>query len=357
VHRRVVVYVVAGLLVAALAGVLAWRLLDGSSTYEDALDTVPKSTLRATYTDWAQVRRLAHGTSLDSSSSAAKVQAFLNRAYDRGLTSGSGVDESTRAMARRFGFSPLDVQWEVLGQSRKGQVDVMRLDDGVDTDHIERALNKLGYDGPGGVGKAGTWAGSSDLVARIDPDLTPLQQNFAVLPDQHLVLMSDDTAYVAEAADVAKGSGDSLLDVAGVGSLAKAAKQPVTSVQWASTFACEDLAMGAADAGDQDTGKRLIALAGKVSPLEGLVMAQQPDRHIVVGMHFETSSQASENLQTRVNLASGDAPGQGGTFGDRFRVTSGDANGHDVVLQLAPRAGQQQVLSDISTGPVLFATC
>jgi hypothetical protein len=322
VSRRVVVLGVGVFVVVVVAGLLSWRLLDRSSAYEDALGTVPKSTLRATFTHWQQVRKLAHGTSLDDKSSASKVQAFLDRAYDEGLTSESGVDESTRAMARLFGFSPLDVQWEVLGQSRKGQVDVMRLDDDVDTDHIERALNKLGYDGPGGVGKSGTWAGSPDLVARISPDLTPLQQNFAVLPDKHLVLMSDSTTYVAEAADVAGGSGDSMLDVAGVGPLADAAEQPVTSVQWASTFACEDLAMASADQGDQDTADQLIAKAGKVSPLEGLVMAQQPNRTLLVGMHFETSGQASDNLQTRVNLASGDAPGQGGTFSDR-RPASG----------------------------------
>ena len=355
--RRVVVLGVGVLVVVVVAGVLAWRLLNRSSTYQDALGTLPQSTLRATYTDWEQVRSLANGTSLDDTSPASKVSAFLSRAYDRGLTSGSGVDESTRAMAKHLGFSPLDAQWEVLGQSRQGQVDVMRLDDSVDFDKIERALNRLGYDGPGGVGKSGTWAGSSDLAAQIDPDFTPLQQNFAVLPDQHLVLMSDSTAYVSRAADVAKGSGGSMRDVAGVDALAAAAKQPVTSVQWASTFVCQDLAMASADEGDQQTGKELIAKAGKISPLEGLVMAQQPNRHIIVGMHFETSTQASENLQTRVNLASGDAPGQGGSFDERFRVTSGQAEGQQVVLELTPRPDNQQLLSDISTGPVLFATC
>jgi hypothetical protein len=356
VHRRVVVLVVGVLAVAVLAGLVAWRLLDRSSTYEEALDSLPRSTLRATYTDWQEVRRLARGTSLDAKSSAGQVQAFLDRAYDRDLTSGSGVDESTRAMARRFHFSPLDAQWEVLGQSRKGQVDVMRLEDGVDTDDIERALGRIGYDPPpGGVGKGGTWVGSPDLVARTDPDLTPIHQNFAVLPDQHLVLMSDSASYVSEAAEVAGGSGDSVLDVAGVESLAKTTEEPVTAVQWASTFACEDLAMGSADEGDQRTGERLVADAGKVSPLTGLVMAQQADRHIVVGMHFETSEQASENLQPRVDLASGDAPGQGGSFDERFKVTSGKADGENVVLRLTPR--EQQVLSDVSTGPVLFATC
>jgi hypothetical protein len=354
--RRVVLLVAGVLVVAVLAGLVAWRLLGRSSTYESALETLPRSTLRATYTDWEEVRRLAHGTSLDEKSSAGKVQAFLGRAYDQDLTSGSGVDESTRAMAKVFGFSPLDAKWEVLGQSRKGQVDVMRLDDDVDTGDIERALRRVGYDPPpGGVGKGGTWVGSPDLVAQTNPDLTPVHQNFAVLPDKHLVLMSDSASYVSEASEVAGGSGDSVLDVAGVESLAETADEPVTAVQWASTFACEDLAMGSADEGDQRTGERLVAEAGKVSPLTGLVMAQQADRHIIVGMHFETSDQASENLQPRVDLASGDAPGQGGSFDERFRLTSGHADGEDVVLRLAPR--QQQVLSDISTGPVLFATC
>ena len=86
-----------------------------------------RSTLRATFTDWEQVRAQAQGSGLDAKSPASKVEGFLNRAYDNGLTSGSGVDESTRAMAEKFGFSALDTKWEVLGQSRQGQVDVMRL--------------------------------------------------------------------------------------------------------------------------------------------------------------------------------------------------------------------------------------
>jgi hypothetical protein len=55
-------------------------------------------------------------------------------------------------------------------------------------------------------------------------------------------------------------------------------------------------------------------------------------------------------------LARGPAPGQGGTFGDRFRVTSVTAQGSLVVMQLDPRP-DASVLSDLSTGPLLFATC
>ena len=350
------IYVAGLLVVAAVAGVLAWRLLGGGSSYQQALGTLPSATLRTTYTDWALVRRQARGTSLDDTSSREQVTAFLNRAYDRGLTSGSGISESTSTLAGRFGFSPLDAEWEALGQSRKGQVDVLRLADGVDLTKVERALRRLGYDGPRpGSSGGGTWAGDADLVARISGDLGPLEQNIAVLPDQHLVLMSDDTVYVERAARVAAGSGSSLRDVAGVDALSDVAGDPVSAVQWASTFACEDLRMGSADSGDQREARQLVDRAGKISPLEGLVMAQGADRSIVVGMHFETSRQASATLQPRVDLATGSAPGQGGSFTDRFEVTKGTADGQDVVLHLRPE--QPQVLSDISTGPVLFATC
>ena len=48
--------------------------------------------------------------------------------------------------------------------------------------------------------------------------------------------------------------------------------------------------------------------------------------------------------------------GQGGDFADRFSLRSASADGAVVVLELDPVAGAY-VLSDLSTGPVLFATC
>jgi hypothetical protein len=352
-----VVWVAGVLVVVVIAGVVAWRLWTPRSEFEQAVADLPASTLRTTYTDWTVVRQQAGGSSLGPSSPRGKVDAFLNRAYDGDLTSGSAIDESTYALQKKYGFSPLGAQWEVFGQGRHGQVDVVRLVDGADTDAIERRLRALGYTAPsGGAGSGGTWAGSSDLVSQIDPDLTPVEQNVVVLPDQKLVLMSDSTTYVTSAAKVITGSATSLADVEGIDDLSGIAKDPAAAVMWSSTFACEDLSMGKADPGDQRVGEQLVAKAGKVSPLEGVVMAQQADRTMRVGLHFETKEQASSNLQTRVDLASGEAPGQGGSFADRFTVTAGTADGSDVVLTLRLKRGQS-VLSDLSSGPVLFVTC
>jgi len=348
------VAVVVAVAVLAVAGLVGWRLLDRPGDFERATGYLPPDTLRAGWTDWAAVRTSAHGDGLDASSPQGKVEAFLSRAFDQDLTSTSALAESTYALSRRYGVSPLDASWELLGQSREGQVVVLALPEGADAGGIEQRLRRLGYDEPAdGIGSGGTWEGSADLVASIDPDLTPVQQNFAVLPDQGLVLMSDAPEPVSSTAAIIRGDADGL----DVGALSSVAGAPVTATLWASDFACEDLAMASADEEDQRVASQLVEKAGGVSPLTGLVIAQEEDRSITVGMLFETSSQASDNLQPRVDLAAGDAPGQGGSFADRFRVTSGEADGRSVVLRFEPVAGADFVFSDISRGPVLFATC
>ena len=114
--------------------------------------------------------------------------------------------------------------------------------------------------------------------------------------------------------------------------------------------------MASADEEDQRVADGLVDDAGGVSPLTGLVVAQQIDGSLRVGLEFETEDQASDNLQPRVDLAAGEAPGQGGSFADRFAVAAAEADGDTVRLELDPRDAQF-VFSDLTSGPVLFATC
>lgn len=361
-RKRVVVGLVALALVVVVAagGLFAWRWLSDSA-YEQAVATMPASTLRATYTDWAQIRTLQDGTSLGSGSTSREVDGFLDRAYRADLISTSAVYGATYAMGRRYGFSPLDATWEMYGQSREGAVAVMKLPESVDLSGIERDLRALGYDVPAdGAGSGQVWAGSVDLVAQIDGSLSPVLQNVVVLEEERVVLMSDNTAYASKSADVVRGSADSLADASdGVSDLAGIADEPVSAVMWASDFACEALSMTSADEEDQAVADQLLAEAGDVSPLSGLVMAHQPDRSLVVGMHFESAGQAEENLRPRANLAAGEAVGQGGVFSERFDITTAKSTGSNVVLDLEPAGADAEstLLSDLSKGPVLFATC
>lgn len=366
-HKRVVVRVVGlvtlSLVVSGALGLFAWRTLQRVD-YERAIASMPASTLRATYTDWSQVRSMAGGTSLGAGSSASEIEAFLRRAYDQDLTSTSSVVDATYAMEELYGFSSLEASWEMFGQSREGAVAAMAMPDSVSFDEIEANLETLGYQPPTqdtGSG-GGVWAGSADLLAGIDPALTPVLENLVVLPDEQLILMSDDTGYASSSADVIRSESPSLEETDGVDDLADAAAQPVSSVLFASDFACETLSMATADEEDQRAADQLVGQAGEVAPLAGLVMALDPSHSMTVGMWFETSDQAAEDLAPRVELASGEAVGQGGTFPDRFEVASGESSGQTVVLDLQPVGSKADVtestlLSDLSQGPVLFARC
>jgi len=361
VHRRVVFGLVAlTLVVAAGSGLFAWRWLS-KSAYEQAVAALPALTLRATYTDWAQVRTLQDGTSLGAGSASREVDAFLDRAYRADLTSASAVSGATYAMTRRYGFSPLNATWEMYGQSREGAVTAMKLPESVDLAAVERNLRTLGYDEPeAGDGSAPVWAGSAELVAQIDGSLTPVFQNVVVLEDQRVVLLSDSKAYVSSSAQVVRGSAESMADATdGVSDLADVAGEPVSAVMWASDFGCEALSMSAADEEDQTVGDQLVSEAGGVSPLSGVVLAHQRDRSLVVGMNFESADQAERNLRPRTDLASGEAVGQGGMFSDRFEIASARSTGRTVVLALEPTGdtSESSLLSDLSPGPVLFATC
>jgi len=350
---------VVGALVVALGvgGWFAWRAAHRTS-YEQAVAWLPKSTLRATWTDWAAVRTLAHGTSLGASSTTRDVSGFLSRAYDLDLTSTSAVVDSTYSMNRLYGVSPLDAEWEMYGQSREGAVDVLRFGDSVDLDGVERNLRRLGYTPPtGGAGSGGVWTGSTDLVAALDSALTPVMQNVVVLPEQRVVLLSDSAGYASEAAGVVTGDDPALQDVPGTPALVRAAGEPTTAVLFASDFACEALGMAEADEEDQAQAKELVAAAGGVSPLAGVVVAMEPDRALVVGMHFEDSDQASQDLRPRVKLASGEAVGQGGSFGERFRVQEAVADGNEIVMHLRPAGKDLPLVSDLTEGPLLFASC
>lgn len=363
-HNRVVVGLLAlALLVALGGGVLVWRLLSASA-YESAVSAMPAATLRATYTDWSQVRSMADGAALDGESTVAEVDAFVRRAYDQDLTSTSALFDATSAMDDTYGFSVLDASWEMYGQGEGGAVVALSVPDSVDLDEVEANLRSLGYDAPAdGAGSGGVWAGSADLLAQTDPSLTPVMTNVVVLHDEHLVLMSDNSAYASSSADVVRGDSANLgEETDGVDDLVDLAEEPASAVLFASDFACEALSMATTDEEEQVAADQLVDRAGGVSPLAGLVMALGRDHALTVGMYFESSDQAAENLRPRVELASGEAVGQGGSFADRFEVASGKESGNTVVLDLQPVGSKSDrrestLLSDLSSGPVVFAAC
>jgi hypothetical protein len=351
VRKRLTIALVAVLVLAVLVGGLWWWRSASRSQLEEAAALAPADAERLSWTDWAGVRREV-GAHLSTSSSADSLASFLDRGYEADLTSTSALLASAPVLQERYGFSPATVEWELFSQSAEGAVVLLRLPEETDFATLEGNLTDLGYSPP--ASDTGVWRIGAAL-AGAGADLTPELQYVALLADDHLVLTSDTAAYAERAVGFAGGGGGGDPD-GGLAAVVGPTGSALSASVYAGDYTCSALAMGQADETDQEQAASLVAEAGEVNPVDGFSMSVQPDGRVRVVMAFETDEQARTNADTRAALAAGPAPGQGGEFADRFSVDSVSADGRLVTMELVPEDGAY-VLSDLSTGPVLFATC
>ena len=348
--RKHLLLAVAGLVALALVvvGFQWWQNLR-MSEFQRAISLAPQGAQRLTYTDWAAARGQLD-VDLDTESPSSEVDQFLADAFEEDLSPMSALLESTPTMHDRFPFSPVTLDWELLSQSEEGAVVLMRLPEGTDFDELEDGIERLGYQRPDEEGDV--WLGGIDLLPSIGI-LTPELQYLAVDADQRLVVGSDQEDYLRQAMETVSGDADA---VEGLDGVVETLDEPLAAAVYDGQVACSALAMGSADDADQDEAAGLVAAAGEVNPMTGFAMAMEPGLGVRVAMSFENEDQARANADSRAALASGPAPGQGGDFSDRFRLGTVSAEGTVMTMELEPEDGAY-LLSDLTSGPVLFATC
>jgi len=337
------------LAIVVLAAFYLVRRLD-RSPLQQALDAVPSASLRVAFTDWKQVRaRLGAG----SLTTDRAIESVMSRGYDADLTAASSIEDAAVALHDKYGFSPTNAEWEAFAQSRAGAVMVLQLPGDTDMDEIRANLDRLGYQKPSS--DDGVWDGGADLVSGIDPTISPELQYVVVDDDDHRVVSSDTRAYAASSAKVVTGDADALGPKAAA--VADRAEDPVAAFVWAGDFACEDLSMTSADEGDRSRADRLVAAAGGVDPLSGLLVGMQADRTLDVVMAFADDRQATANLRPRARLFVGPAVAREGSYADDLRLVRSRSEDSTVVLTAKPKERTGFALSEVSSGPVLFATC
>lgn len=353
-RRRVLALVaVISLALLVVGGIRLWDRAH-RTPLETALDVLPAGTKQLGFTDWAAVRKQV-GVRASATPTAPDADRLNKSGYDTDLTAVSSINDSIMALQANFGFSPMTVLWEAYARADAGNALVVKLPDDYDFGTIRSRLTASGFTKPATTN--GVWKGGVDLVAQLDPTLTPDVQYVAVLGARHLVVASNSEQYLATAVAAALGKKRSLGDSASARDLVAKAGTPAAASVWVGDFACTDLAMSQASTDDQETANALIAKAGKVTPLSGMVMSLAPDSTLSVVQLFEDADQAKENLRARGRLAVGEAVGRGGNFADTLTLTSTRTDGAAVLLRWTPKDKAGFPLSGLDTGPVLFATC
>lgn len=328
-------------LALVVVGVRWWNAAH-TSRLSRAIALVPPTTQRYSWTDWDAVRARLHAH-VDASSSVSAVQAFLDRAYNADLSSSSTISDYAAYTQAHLGFSPASIDWELLGQSSQGAVVVLGASH-VDFDRVRSDLVRAGFEHTAGD----VWD-SSPLSADVAAELGDVLGHLVLDEQHHRIYGSDGAAYLRSVVAGGDGAHPSTRDVAA------ALGKPLTAEVYGADYVCSHLAMSQADATDQAQAAELIREAGGVDPMTGFAMGDVPGG-VRVAMRFQDHEGARRNAQARAKLASGPAPGQGGTFADRFRLGTVKADGDIVTMDLHPVAGAS-VVSDLSTGPVLFASC
>lgn len=346
--RRAVVALVA-VAAVVVAGLVAWRLLTPDTALGRAFSIAPAATSRVSWTDWEGVRREL-GADVDADSSAEEVDAFLADAFAEDLSAMSALGTSAGVMQTELGFSPATISWELLAQSPDGAVEMLGVDDEVSFDEVADRLAELGWTEP--EDDDGVWVGGPDVLSGAGP-LTPELQHFALLADRHVILASDQAPYLEQVLKVVHGDADAADDLA---DLASGLEEPVAAAVYDGAYACERLAMSQADDDAQAEADQLVEAAGGVHPLTGFAMGLLAGGDLRAVMQVEDADDAPDDADARAQLAAGPAPGQGGDFSDRFTVTDAGSQGREITLDLRPQDGEY-VLSDLTSGPVLFATC
>jgi hypothetical protein len=355
VPQRLVAALTGVLVVVLVAAAAGWWFLGRGPTgpLAEAMRTLPPDSLRLGFTDWSRVARDLDAPRGEDALDDELLTEFLGRAYDADVTTTSAVVESFEGLYANFGITPADAEWEAYGQARTGSVEVLKLRDGVDLDRIEDGLREAGYEPP--ADDDGVWVGSGDLVATLDVPLTYLQENIALLRDRRLLLMAEETSFLEQSLPVVTEGEASVMDADGVAELVEVADDALSVQVWVKDFVCEDLAMSKASELESREGARLVEDAGGVHPLDGMVLARDRGDTARIGMWFSTEAQAEDDLQPRTDLARGAAPGQGGTFAERFEVRRAVQEGRLVRFDLS--AQSDTLMSDLGQGSVLFATC
>lgn len=347
--RRAVVALVA-VVVVVLAGLAAWRLLAPATPLEQALSLAPAATSRASWTDWDGVRREL-GADVDAGSSPEAVEAFMGDAFAGDLSAMSALGTSAAVMHTELGVSPATISWELLAQSPDGAVAMMGVDDEAVLDDLADRLTALGWTAPEEDDEV--WVGGPDVLAGVGPRLTPELQHFVLLHDQGVILASDQAGYLEQVLGVVHGDAEAAEDL---DELAAGLGEPLAAAIYDGAYACERLAMSQADDDAQAEADQLVEAAGGVHPLTGFAMGLRAGGDLRAVMEVEDPEDAPDDAEARAQLAAGPAPGQGGDFGDRFTVGGAGSQGRLITLDLRPEDGNY-VLSDLTSGPVLFATC
>lgn len=342
--RTTVIPIIVMIAVSAGGWAVSRTSHDSRTPMSQALEYLPSDTRVAGFTDWAQIRDIV-GFDKDSDG----TESLIGLAFERDLSARSVLGDFNEILEPSFGWSVADLAWEAYGQATDGSVLVAGMSGDLDADTVAGTLDSIGYSEADGI-----WSANP---AKVAPGVSRSMANIAVVEASHLLVMSDDKAYLR---GVLRGHRDR--DSLGAVTAARQAAAPLVGAPSALLEVGKDACKSAGFA-DQPEETRARA-RNTVEPLGTLAQVSYAgravfdaagDQRLRFSMQFASAPEAGAQLELRRQLTTGDFIGRTGTLDEVLKLRTSRTDGSTAVLDFDFDRTKGSFMS--GAGPILFAAC
>ena len=254
-------------------------------------------------------------------------------------------------MQDELGLSPATLDWELLAQSADGAVEMLGVGDDLASTTSPSGSPRSGWAEP--EDEDGVWVGGPDVLVGVGSGLTPELQHFVLLPDRGLVLASDQAPYLEQVMEVVDGDADAAeaSPTWPQGSAIRSRQRCTTATTRASASRWPRPTTTPAP---RRTSWWPPPVGSTRSPASRWACSPAGTSGRCCRWRTPTTHRATPTRAPSWRPAR--LPGRAATSRTGSPSRTPAREGREITLDLRPAEGAY-VLSDLTSGPVLFATC
>jgi hypothetical protein len=313
------------------------RLANGNkSDVTQALALAPADTTDFAFTDWALIKQYKGAQNLTSKSDLqTRVHFAISTNQDQAVASAYDLSFFTQ-QADTWSWDSTDLVWESTISAQSAPVYVLKFRDDFDFAPVIAHFQQRGF-------TKGTYRGATVYSHPFDLTVDWLLElgvfNTAMLPDQHIFVLSSALAGVHAALDAYNGAAKSLADDAGFSAVAAQMGAVAALEMTTSSVLCS--AIGVTPRGPNPAVQQQLAAAGTLHSYAVLGVGYLDESSQPVGLivlHYTASGDAQADVTPRGKLArDGTSIATNNPYSqDVFTLDSATANGSDLLLRVHP---------------------
>lgn len=336
---------------------------------------LPPSTTSASFTDWSAIRAALDGYALDPAEGGepgsaddpdaegeSESESFMLAASATDLSYQSLLESTTPEMQEWLGFSPLTIEWEMYARSGAAAagkiIVVMGLGTANSAADVADTLQRIGYQRTDGV-----WQIGINDFAKQTLELPTVLRNIAIRADEGIVVASESPQAIRDTLARVDDDARSLADVRSVRSIFETLRGAISATVMNTDEACAMSSMTNISGEEEARADAVLAPLGTLEAIERLGLGlyvgadARDEARLRYAMTFDSGEQARDQRRIRGQLATGAIIGRLSSIEDFMRLDDARTAGPTAVLDFVVEDLEDSPLTQIGTGPMLFAAC